>query len=164
MRLLAALALGLLIASTTSAAAAEETPETPTLDDPTWYGWQTLLADGAAAALVAGGLASGRSVVTAAGVASFALTPGVIHGVHGHPGKAAGDIAVRIGSPIVCAVVLGLAGALLGRTTAPSHYGPADDVSPSGAETGLTLGGLIGLGVGVVAASAIDAGMLARSP
>lgn len=60
-----------------------------------WYGYQTLASDAAAVALFAMSAGSdSEPVSTTAGVlglATYAVAPAIIHGVHGHPGKAVGD-------------------------------------------------------------------------
>lgn len=64
-----------------------------------WYGYQTLASDAAAVALLPAMSAGSDSepVSTTAGVlglATYAVAPAIIHGVHGHPGKAVGDTAI----------------------------------------------------------------------
>jgi hypothetical protein len=104
------------------------------------YGWQILLADLAA---IAAGAATEEGEIT---LAAYLGGGPVIHLAHGSPGRAMGSLALRAGLP--------LAGALLGvAIEEPSCEG----------EFLCGVGGLIiGGTLGVLTASAIDIGVLAK--
>lgn len=115
-----------------------------------WYGYQTLAADGAAtsllvgAAVADGGARKGLFIVSAT---TYIVASPIIHAANGREGAAFGALGLRLVAP----VAFGLLGILVG--TAGDHRG----------SWGAPLvGGLIGLGVGVVTAMAIDAAALAR--
>jgi hypothetical protein len=91
--------------------AASKPSAPPLADVPTrsrWYGWQTLLADGAA---IEGALAiswaSGESTLGAvaffAGV--YALGAPAVHLVNGNPGRAAGSFGLRLAAPTIGGLV-----------------------------------------------------------
>lgn len=143
----------------TEAAARPVPPPT----ESSWYGYQTLSTDAAAIALVAIGATSDSTPVKGAtgvmGVATYAIAPAVIHGVHGHAGKAVGDVAIRIFTPLVGIGVGALAGAAM--------FEPSRDPGLTGVITntfgkevaileGAAIGGFIGIGTAI----AIDAAAL----
>lgn len=145
-------------ASTTEAPAAPKT-------ESRWYGYQTLASDAASVAFVAISASSdSKPVATVSGVmglATFAIAPGVIHGLHGHTGKAVGDVAIRVFAPLVGVG----AGALIGAATYHGHDdgtfgGAVGDVAGVMAATleGALIGGLVGVGTAIT----IDAAVLAR--
>lgn len=118
----------------------------------TWYGWQTLTADGASLALIllAGSLAGssrgdddGASNVALLGALSYTITPGVIHFVHRNPGRGFASFGVRLGLPI--------AGAMVGAAAASG----CNEYLCEG--QGAAIGGLLGIG----GAIAIDAAVFA---
>lgn len=109
----------------------------------TWYGWQTLAADGLSL-LMAGAEQGGVAVGT------YVLVAPVIHAAHGAPGKGLGSLALRVLLPISFAM-----GGM--EVSCSIHWGN----DPEGDEcypVGLVVGALVGAG----AASAIDATLLAR--
>ncbi|MEB2311201.1 MAG: hypothetical protein OZ921_02980 [Sorangiineae bacterium] len=114
-----------------------------------WYGEQTLIADGASLAVFGLG-ASTRSLsgFMAVGAIGYALAAPAVHLGHGRVGTAFLDLGQRLAIP----GLFGLGGALVacqgGNSTGESFCGL----------TGFALG----LGVGVPAAIAIDAALLAR--
>jgi hypothetical protein len=127
-------------------------------DDPTelaprrtWYGWQTLVVDGAAlSALLAGaavnrGASSGSegSVVAVVGLLTYELGPGIVHFVHRNPGRGFASFGVRLGMP--------LTGAFLGASFSSNcdSYRCEDDGAAAGAL------------LGMVGAIAIDAAVFA---
>jgi len=117
-----------------------------------WYGYETLLVDGAGlglgAASVAGGIPFGI-----AGLATYVLGGPIVHAVHGHGGKVGIDLAVRLGAPAV-----GLAtGAAIG--CAMVSCGKGDFSAIIG-----IIGGGVGAGVGMLTAIIIDAAVLANEP
>ncbi len=105
-----------------------------------WYGWQTLLSDGAALALFGAAASDGGSGVATASVGMYALGGPSVHAVHGTFGKAAARLGVRLGFPRVGAAVLS-----------------------AGKDGWDAVGGIvIGGGIGILAAIALDAAWLAR--
>jgi len=115
-----------------------------------WYGWQTLLVDGASVVLLAVGGASNSSSdasVAAAAFGSIGYLFGapIVHAAHGNWGKAGGSFAFRAGS-----IVLLLIGAV--SCTNGSFEGNC-----SGGDLLLVLGAL-----GIPAAIAVDAAVIAR--
>lgn len=120
-----------------------------------WYGYQTLTADGSALILgiLSGASDSGGAQVgfAVASLVSYAVIPSVIHGVHGHPGRAAGDAAIRLGAPVVGALL----GGFIGNAASSSNQSDfGDDFA------GTIVGGLIGFAAGIAGASIIDATLL----
>lgn len=70
-----------------------------------WYGHQTLTADLIAfTAVVYGGVAQMRPVIYS-GAATYALGGPAVHAWHGHWGKAAGSLGLRVGAPLTFATV-----------------------------------------------------------
>lgn len=118
----------------------------------TWYGWQTLTADGTSLALVLVGAAAANSErsggddgsnIAALGLLSYAFTPGIIHFVHRNPGRGFASFGVRIGLPIAA----GMLGAAL--ASGCNEYLCESE--------GAAIGGLLGVG----GAIAIDAAVFA---
>jgi hypothetical protein len=150
-RLTFCLALPLLLVTTAATPARahevdQETPVAPliaTQPDPieTWYGWQTLLADGAGIAALAG---CATLLENKAGqpfcVAPFLLAGPAVHLAHDRPARAVISFALNAALPIT--------GALIGAATADCGK---DQFLCGLSETGL------GLMVGLVAAMTIDA-------
>jgi hypothetical protein len=95
------------------------------------------------AASIVAGAATGRGEVFVAG---WLLGAPLVHLAHGNPGRALGSLALHAGLP--------LAGALVGF--AAESCGPTD-----GAFCGLG-GAIIGTGLGMIAATSIDAAALAQ--
>jgi hypothetical protein len=126
-----------------------------------WYGWQTLTSDGSAIAL--GGLAYGAdkaggtsitNVFWTASVATFFVGAPVIHWTHGHVGRGFGSLGLRVGLPLGAF----LAGALIGNAAC----GDSDsDNSLVGCPVGV---GAFAALAGLVAATIVDAAVLAREP
>jgi hypothetical protein len=111
-----------------------------------WYGWQILMADGAALTI---GLAS-RNV--AASLVAYGLPSPVLHLAHERPGAVLGALALRAALPVIAAV----AGYSLEMATSnPCSRG--QDLCFRG------LGGaLVGVFAGYLGAVVIDAAVLAR--
>jgi hypothetical protein len=110
---------------------------------PKWYGWQVWAADAASLALTAACVSKtdGDCLWTLPG---YLLAGPIIHGVHNHPGRVLGSVALRVGAPLV--------GAYLGLQSVDCSH---TDNNACG------LGGFLGgLAVGAVAAVMID-GVLA---
>lgn len=115
---------------------------------PRWYGWQTLVADGASfGALILGTALSEQSdagdTLVGLGLLGYAFVPGIVHFAHRNPGRGFASFGIRLGMP--------LAGAFLGASLA------------SGCNTNLCEAGGAGVGVllGMGGAIAIDAAVFA---
>lgn len=128
-----------------------------------WYGYQTLLVDGAAA-----GLVLGTKDLKALGVMVYLGGPSLVHAAHGRSdGLAVGDFALRLTVPVITGLVIGHA--LQGP---PSECDPSPTSSAnSGANAVLptacrmTLAAqrfATGALVGMAAMSVLDATVLAR--
>ena len=115
-----------------------------------WYGYQTLGVDGLALGVGALAPSSGAGFATAA-ITTYLVGAPVIHLVHGSPGKALGDLAIRAGAPIAGACIGGVIGILAARSN--------DGVARL---EGMEVGGAYGLVAGVGLAVALDAIVLAR--
>lgn len=114
-----------------------------------WYGWQTLLVDGAAIALAVASPNTPAAGYGAFGV--YALGGPLVHVMHGRAGIGAADLGVRVGGPFV----LGLAGMGLELAT-------TDPSSCSGFCFRGLAGFAIGAFIGYVSAIVIDAAVFAR--
>jgi hypothetical protein len=116
---------------------------------PHWYGWQTLVADGAtlsvflASGVVGNGDERLGTQLAVLGLASYELTPGIIHFVHGNPGRGFASMGIRLGMP--------LTGAFVGATAASGCDGFLCEAS----------GAAVGLLLGAAGAIAIDAAVFA---
>ena len=127
--------------------------------DAGWYGWQILLADLTSIGLVAAstqmGDARAASGIGAIGGLGYFLGGPIIHGLHHQsPGKVGGSFGLRFGVP----AGLGIVGALIGATTpikGDSIFSDRSFVTFADAA--------IGVGVGVLVASAIDVIFLAHA-
>jgi len=114
--------------------------------DRRWYGGQVILAEVASILLVPAGAAANSGSLAAVGLLGMALSPGIVHGIHGNGGRGFGSIGLHVG--------LGVAGAFAG---AALTSGGTDD------EYGLRkLGGAaVGLLVSQIVATTIDAASFA---
>jgi hypothetical protein len=145
-------------------ARAEPSPSEQT----TWYGWETLTADGAAIALfVAAGLldeAKRKSsppdptlglladAALATGIAAYVAGPPLMHIVRGNGKKTGASVALRLGLP--------LAGAITGFVA-----GDVACTSNRDQEVSCPLiTGVLGFVAGGITAIVIDAAALARTP
>lgn len=125
----------------------EDEPERPRRS---WYGWQTLTADGVSTVVFfaafndedAGGDDTNETLAWA-GILGYELAPGIIHFAHRNPGRGFASMGIRLGMP--------LAGAFLGGAAASGCHG--QDCKASG----IGVGFLLGMG----GAMAIDAALLA---
>lgn len=102
-----------------------------------WYGWQTLITDGAAVLTT--------PAVPLLGVGAYVLGAPLVHALHGRGWTALGSLGLRVGAPVTGGFV---AYAVQGKCS-----GEFCAVWP-----------LLGAGVGVVSAMALDAAVLARKP
>jgi hypothetical protein len=88
-------------------------------DEPaqTWYGYQTLAVDGSAIALALASAKAGPNttgdVLGGVALAGFLLGGPSVHVAHGHVSKGLGDLALRVGAPVVAGLVGGVIGAAL---------------------------------------------------
>jgi hypothetical protein len=118
-----------------------------------WYGWQTLITDGAALgiALLATDASSNSQTTLAvlAGGGSYLLGAPIIHAAHGRLGVGVGSLGLRVGAPI--------AGAMVGATL-EGCGAFAGEEDPDSCDRPM----LVGFGLGVAAAIAVDASLLAR--
>lgn len=106
-----------------------------------WYGWQTLIADGASlSALLAGGQ---EESLVALGLLGYEFAPGIIHFAHRNPGRGFASFGIRLGMP--------LAGAFIGAALASNCN---DNLCEAG-------GAAVGLLAGMGGAIAIDAAVFA---
>lgn len=113
-----------------------------------WYGWQTLLADGAAVTFtVMAAKEPDSTPFLMASAGTYLLGGPIVHAAHGNWGRAAGSLGLRLGLP--------LAGGLAGAALAQCRQG---EWFCGYAEVGM------GTLIGIVAAVTIDASVLAREP
>lgn len=156
-KLLAALAVSATLFATTSARADDAPVEAdkPQTETKRWYGYQTLATDAGALALLGLAIAADDGSTSqvgflAASGATFVGAPAVVHGLHGNPGRAVGDVALRLFTPPITMVV----GGLIGVATADR----GDGFEALG---GLLIGGTIGFVGGIAGCMALDAAVLA---
>ncbi len=115
-----------------------------------WYGWQTLLVDGAAIAVAS---ASGQSAAFGyTGVGLYAFGGPLIHVIHDRAGIGAADLGVRIGGPFVLGLI-GMGVEL--AATKPNSCG--GDLCFRG-----LAGFAVGFFIGYVTAVVLDAAVFAR--
>lgn len=110
-----------------------------------WYGWQTLIADGAsllAMPTLAATAGNGGEALAYVAVGGYFLGPPLVHVAHGRPGIAAASLGLRAGLP--------LGGVVLGAAAQGDCRG---DFCAFG-------GALIGAALGVLAAITLDAAAL----
>ena len=128
-------------------------PETP---QTTWYGWQTLIADGAAAGLLGLTLLSSdgnaANVLGTLSFGTYLLGGPIVHWSHGHGWTGFGSLAARVGLPLGGALV----GVLIGAAACGSSE---DEFVPCPVAFGA-----VGLLAGMVAAPVVDATIIAREP
>ncbi len=112
-----------------------------------WYGWQTLITDGAALtlALLADSPRSSdlSSAVGLLALGAYGLGAPIVHAVHHNPGKGLASFGLRLGMPI--------AGAFAGASAASGCNGFLCEVD----------GAAIGMLIGLAGAVTIDATVLA---
>ncbi len=158
-------ALVLTAAIATSARAHADEPATPTSppaaapaaaplprgfereEETSWYGWQTLIADGTSLLvlpIVAGVTQS--PTLGAVAVGGYFLAPPFIHGAHGRWGIFAASLGLRVGMPVV--------GGLLGAAAQGDCRG----------DLCIPVGAAIGVAIGVLGAVALDAALLSYEP
>jgi hypothetical protein len=114
-----------------------------------WYGWQTLIVDGAW--IIGAPLLAGAGAGEAAGalvLGGYLLGAPIVHWSHSQVGRGFGSLGIRVGAPIV----LGALG-----------YAALHDSGSSG-DVGGAVGGVLGVFLGMTAAIVIDAAVLAYEP
>jgi len=122
-----------------------------------WYGWQTLTVDGVSLVTMPFELAANTPSSTYLFVGSlsgFAFGAPLVHAAHGRWGTAAADLGMRVGF----LAVGNLAGAAIGKVGSPAscnHELP-------GCLTQTSTGMVVGATIGALAASLLDASVLAR--
>lgn len=115
-----------------------------------WYGYQTLLVDAASVGVMLAGASDKRiGPASAIGLGAFALGAPIVHAAHGHPGKAALDLGLRVVVPV------GI-GATLAATCSRSQA-PGDDGSSCNMAS-FAVGVLIGVPIAIL----VDSTTLAR--
>jgi hypothetical protein len=122
-----------------------------------WYGWQTLLADGISLGTMPLELSSNNpsaSYLFYASLSGYTFGAPAVHAAHGRWRLAVADLGLRVG-----AVAVGsLAGAAIGKPGAPSGC----DARIAACLTDDSNGLFIGATIGAIAASLLDASLLAR--
>jgi hypothetical protein len=112
-----------------------------------WYGWQTLIADGASFAVVAATAYNEDAYLAEVGVVGYVVAAPIVHAAHGRPLTGLASAGLRIGLPVAGA----LAGLAVADCSAEAHF----------CGLGEALAGLV---AGIAGAIAIDAAVLAREP
>lgn len=98
-----------------------------------WYGYQTMLADWPALALVIAGVESEQTAATVAGASLWVVGGPLIHVAHGNLGRGLLSLSLRVGGPALGAVSLGW-------SCIPAH-GTAP-ICPIALELGVVLGAM----------------------
>lgn len=113
-----------------------------------WYGWQTLASDGASVlVLVAAVESHDSSLLAPLSVVGYAIGAPGVHLYNHRPWKALGSLALRIGLPAT-GLAMGMSSAKCPPPT--GDYGNCGEYDA-----------IVGLGAGLLAASLIDASVLA---
>lgn len=121
-------------------------PESPRR---TWYGWQTLTADGISTFLVIAAASLAESDNDTAetlvwmSLASYEFAPGIVHFVHKNPGRGFASFGIRLGMP--------LAGAFVGAAAASGCNGYECEAVGAGVGFLLGMGGAIAIDAAVLA-------------
>lgn len=110
-------------------------------NDYSWYGWQLLFSDVAALGMTAA-FAENSGVYL--GGATWALAPGVIHALHGNPGRGAASLGLRITLPVLGAVI-GASGGNYQQCTRQAADPDACDNRLDEAVTGVLVGSVIAM-------------------
>jgi hypothetical protein len=162
-----ATALLLLLSATTAARADDDgappatAPATAvttraTIQETRWYGWQTLAVDAGSLGVGLAGSAAGQGGVSAVALlAGYALGAPIVHAAHGRTDAALGDLALRLGAPLVGGAVGYGVGVATFQGCAPGAWLCGRDWSGFG---GAVVGGL----GGAVTAIILDASVLGR--
>ena len=112
-------------------------------EETSWYGWQTLIADGTSLLVlpIVAGVTQSPGLGGVA-VGGYFLAPPFIHGAHGRWTMFAASLGLRVGMPVV--------GGLLGAAAQ----------GDCGGDLCIPVGAAIGVAVGVLGAVALDASLL----
>lgn len=82
--------------------------EVPSAGDSTWYGWQTLTADGIALVVLPTlSLATEQSAPMALGLVGSVFASPIIHTLYDNDGTAVGSLVMRVGLPLLGATLVG---------------------------------------------------------
>jgi len=119
----------------------------------TWYGWQTLIVDGASALTFGVGAGAGSGAVALLGLGGFVAGAPIVHGVNGQGWRAAASLGVRVLTPV-------LAGAFAAAVARPAPCHP-DAYGPCLNWLDAPFTGAL---VGLLVASAFDAAVIAYAP
>jgi hypothetical protein len=146
------------------AGASESSDETAKSEVPmVGYGWRVALID--AAALALGGAALGialadsprdkssATVLAVAGLGVYLAGPPILHGARGNATKVEESLGYRVGLPLAGATV----GVIAGWVTYAGYRGWYSPAFP-------LVFGMVGAGVGALAAMVVDATVIAREP
>src|SRR5438045_1615192 len=131
-------------------------PSPPSVDRPSegpgrWYGGPSVVADILSFTMMGGGGAANSPQLLLLGAAGFAFGSPINHLAQGHPGRAAGSLALRVlGGGAATGVVL------LDLVAHPCDGEPSCHHSPAAS--------LAGAALVLIATMAIDDGVLARAP
>lgn len=112
-----------------------------------WYGWQTLIADGASALVLTGGLVSWTVEPTVIGYGGFLFATPIMHAIHGNYGRMLASFGLRLLLPAVAG----------GIGAAIEVAGNAENTTAKGVVTSAG----IGIGLAATACVIIDAAALA---
>jgi hypothetical protein len=110
----------------------------------TWYGYQTLLADSLLFATIVGAATSDSAPVAIAGVGAYFVASPVIHSLNHQPNNLGLSVLFRLALP--------LAGFAIGSGRADCHDSEEESLCTFGQ-------GLVGFGIGMIAATVIDAAL-----
>lgn len=157
--------LGLVVLFASSTASAQERPEAEVANgerpERTWYGYQTLAADGVAVVMTSLGLESAihdatsghrssseatTALLVVGGGMTYLFAAPTIHALHGHWGKAGGSLGLRAAPFALCAAILGAG---------------SSSSTNAGREKADAVGGAA-LFLGIIAAMAIDSSVIAN--
>ena len=70
-----------------------------------WYGWQTLLVDGAAIGTLFAAAGTESSELAILGVGTFYLGAPIVHFTHGNVGRGFGSLGLRVGAPLIVGAI-----------------------------------------------------------
>lgn len=121
-----------------------------------WYGWQTLIVDGAVvvSSIALGAASTNGSAGSSLFLGGYVLGGPIVHWANGEVGRGFGSLGLRLGAPVVG----GMVGGLLGAVTVGSRDGN-DDIDSI---YGFLAGAVLGVGAGAITAVAVDSAVLAR--